>query len=128
MRSVQERRSVQPGGWYGRTAAALGQPWAQALAGLTLMGLLALLYLNQVASVSSANARLRDLRAQQTQLERQDSQLHQRLGELTSPAYVDQRARAMRLAPDPTVAALILALDGPPRAGGRTGSQGGGQP
>ena len=117
--SVGDARPVQPGGWYGRTAAALRRPWAQALTGLALIGLLALLYLNQVASVAVANARLRNLGAEQTQLERQDSQLHQQLGELTSPAYVDQRARALGLAPDPTVAAVILALDGPPRSGGR---------
>jgi len=117
--SVGDARPVQPGGWYGRTAAALRRPWGQALTGLALIGLLALLYLNQVASVAVANARLRSLRAEQTQLEQQDSQLHQQLGELTSPAYVDQRARALGLAPDPTVAAVILALDGPPRSGGR---------
>ena len=117
--SVGDARPVQPGGWYGRTAGALRRPWAQALTGLALIGLLALLYLNQVASVAVANARLRSLRAEQTQLEQQNSQLHQQLGELTSPAYVDQRARAMGLAPDPTVAAVILALDGPPRSGGR---------
>jgi hypothetical protein len=117
--SVGDARPIQPGGWYGRTTAALRRPWAQALAGLALIGLLALLYLNQVASVAVANARLRNLRAEQTQLERQDSQLHQQLGGLTSPAYVDQRARALGLAPDPTVAAVILALDGPLRTGGR---------
>ncbi len=78
--SVGDARPVQPGGWYGRTAGALRRPWAQALTGLALIGLLALLYLNQVASVAVANARLGNLRA---------------------------------------VAAVILALDGPPRSGGR---------
>src|SRR5260370_39366760 len=115
--SVGDARPVQPGGWYGRTAAALRRPWGQALTGLALIGLLALLYLNQVASVAVANARLGNLRAEQTQLEQQNSQLHHQPGQLTSPAYVDQRARAMGLAPDPTVAAGIPALARPPPRG-----------
>src|SRR5258708_38504684 len=99
--SVGGARPVQPGGWYGRTAAALRRPWAQALTGLALTGLLALLYLNQVASVAVAKARLGNLRAEQTHLEQQNSQLHQQLGELTHPACEEPRALPGGLAPDP---------------------------
>src|SRR5258706_16227898 len=118
--SVGDARPVQPGGWYGRAGAAVRGPWGQALTGLALIGLLALLYLNQVASVAVANVRLGNLRAEQTQLEQQNSQVHQQLGELASPAYVDQRARAMGLAPDPTVAAVVFPPGGPPPGRGRT--------
>src|SRR5258707_729159 len=116
--SVGDARPVQPGGWYGRTAAALRRPWGQALTGLALIGLLALLYLNQVASVAVANARLGNLRAEQTQLEQQNSQLHQQLGELTSPAYVDRRARPVGPGPDPPGGGGGFPGGGAPRGGG----------
>lgn len=83
---------------------------ALALFGAAMIGLLAVLYLNEVAAVGSANDRLRTLNAEQTRLERQDAQLHQQLGAVTSPAYVDQRARAMGLVPASPGQAVALAV------------------
>ncbi|HEX6797196.1 MAG TPA: hypothetical protein VF116_05735 [Ktedonobacterales bacterium] len=92
-----------------RVLRALRSRLALALFGVAMIGLLAVLYLNEVAAVGSANARLQTLNAEQTRLERQDAQLHQQLGIVTSPAYIDQHARAMGLEPGPLSQALALA-------------------
>lgn len=93
-----------------RLARALRSRLALALFGVAMIGLLAVLYLNEVAAVGSANARLQTLSAEQTRLERQDAQLHQQLGTVTSPAYIDQHARAMGLEPGPLGQAMALTV------------------
>ena len=87
---------------------------ALTLACVGLMGLLALTYLSQVAGVAQANSQLRDLNAEQTRLERQDAQLHQQLGTVTSPAYIDRRAREMGLAPAFGTPPLTIVVGGQP--------------
>lgn len=114
---TQDDAEIQPGGWYGRVMSAMRRPLTQALLAVAVIGLLALLYLNQVTSVAGANARLQALRAERTRLEQQNAQLHQQLGRLTSPAAVDQRARALGLAPDPSVPAVVLPMEGAFRQG-----------
>jgi hypothetical protein len=84
------------------------------LACVALIGLLALTYLSQVAGVAQANSQLRDLNAEQTRLERQDAQLHQQLGTVTSPAYIDRRAREMGLAPALGTPPLTIGIGGQP--------------
>jgi cell division protein FtsB len=96
--------------WRTRALAALRSPLALALFGVLMIGLLAVLYLNEVAGVAAANDRLRALTAEQTRLARQDALLRERLGEYTSPAYIDRQARAMGLAPAPPGSALIIAI------------------
>ena len=64
-----------------------------------VIGLLALLYLSQVGAVTSANASLQSAQARQTSLRRQNAQAHAQLAAARNPAYIDQRARAMGLAP-----------------------------
>lgn len=93
-----------------RLMRALRSRLALALFGAALIGLLAVLYLNEVAAVGSANTRLQALNAEQTRLERQDAQLHQQLGAVTSPAYVDQHARALGLVPQAPGQAVALAV------------------
>jgi cell division protein FtsB len=93
-----------------RALAALRTRLALALFGVLLIGLLAVLYLNEVAAVAVANSRLQALHADQTRLQRQDAQLHAKLGTVTSPAYIDQQARALGLAPAPAGAAIVVAV------------------
>jgi cell division protein FtsB len=85
--------------WQERIHAALLRPLAPALFGIVLVGLLALLYLSEVAGVEAANTQLRALRDQQARLDRQEAQLRAQLGVVTSPAYIEQRARALGLVP-----------------------------
>lgn len=75
-------------------------PLALALLGAAVIGLLALFYVHEVTSLTAANDELHSLQAEQMRLERQDAQLHARLGEVTSPAYIDRRARAAGLIPN----------------------------
>jgi len=64
-----------------------------------VVGLLALLYLNQMATVTSAHDTLLQEQTQQTELRRQDAQLHAQLGQAQNPAYVVRRARALGMVP-----------------------------
>ena len=93
-----------------RLMRALRSRLALALFGVAMIGLLAVLYLNEVAAVGSANTQLQALNAQQTGLQRQDAQLHQQLGTVTSPAYVDQHARALGLVPESAGQAVALVV------------------
>ena len=96
--------------WRVRALAALRSPLALALFGVLMIGLLAVLYLSELAGVAAANDRLRVLSGEQTSLARQDALLREQLGEVTSPTYVDRRARALGLAPAPPDSALIIAV------------------
>ncbi len=94
--------------WRERVTAALRRPIALALFGVVLLGLLAVIHLNQAAAIESANARLSALRDQQARLERQESLLQAQLGAVTSPTYIDQRARALGLVPGGGTPAFII--------------------
>lgn len=113
--------------WRERARTVWRRPLVRALAGVAAIGLLALLYLNQVAGVALANDQLSALNAQRSRLQRQDSQLHAQLGTDTSPAYVDRRARAMGLTPAPFGSAVYITVShGSVPANGQAGA--GGQP
>lgn len=99
--------------------AALTSARVRVLVSIAVAGLLALLYLSQVAAVNAASGQLATLRDQSIQLQRQDADLHQQLGAVTSPAYVDGRARAMGLAPAPAGASVVVTLPGTAGAGGQ---------
>ncbi len=88
--------------WPERLRAGLRRPLVRALIGVAAIGVLAMLYLNQVASVAVANSELQQLRVNQIRLQREDEQEHARLGTVTNPAYIDARARQMGLKPAPT--------------------------
>lgn len=64
-----------------------------------VVGLLAFLYLSQMAAVTSAHDTLLQEQAQQTDLRRQDAELHAQLGQVQGPAYVERRARALGMVP-----------------------------
>jgi hypothetical protein len=91
------QRGRTTGGWLAR----IGRQSAPALAleAAVVVGLLALLYLSQVAAVNTANSRLQSLQAQQTDLRRTDTQAHAQLAQAQSVATIDRRARAMGLRP-----------------------------
>jgi cell division protein FtsB len=101
--------------WRQRLLYALRRPLALVLFGAGLIGLLALLYLNQVAGVTAANADLQQLQAEQTRLDRQEAQLREHLGAFTSPAYIERRARELGLRPGPASGADIITVHGGPR-------------
>jgi len=98
--------------WRQRLLLAVRRPFALALFGAGLIGLLALLYLNQVAGVTAADAELQRLQPEQTRLERQDALLHERLGTLTSPDYIERRARELGLRPGPVGGADVITKQG----------------
>lgn len=101
---------VRKPGWRERAHAAITSVRVRMFAGISIAGLLALLYLSQVAAVNTANGQLSTLSDQRTRLEREDARLRQQLGTVTSPAYIDARARAMGLAPAPA-SVNIIAVD-----------------
>ena len=104
--------------WRERVHHALTSVRVRVLAGVAAAGLLALLYLSQVAAVNTASGQMAGLSSQSTQLQRQDADLHQQLGTVTSPAYIDRRARAMGLAPAPSGAPVIAVTVTPEGAAG----------
>jgi hypothetical protein len=109
----QGHAAEDPTTWWARTQTALRRPLVFALVGVMLIGLLALMYLNEVAGVALANDRLSALRTEQARLRRQDALLHAQLGQVTSPAYIDQRARALGLAPASVDAPVRIVVSHP---------------
>ncbi|MFI5272139.1 MAG: hypothetical protein ACHQ4H_03795 [Ktedonobacterales bacterium] len=97
-----------------RLRRALRSRLALVLFGICMLGLLAVLYLNEVAGVAVANDRLQTLNAEYGRLQRQDAELHAQLGDTTSPAYIDAHARALGLVPGDPGAVIILPVSVPP--------------
>lgn len=64
-----------------------------------VVGLLALLYLSQVAAVTATHQTLLREQQRQSDLRRQDAELRAQLGSVESPAYIEQRARELGLVP-----------------------------
>ncbi len=91
--------------WLRRSARAAQARFARqrqqviALEFAVVVGLMALLYLGQVAAVTATHQTLLQQQAIQSDLRRQDADLHAQLGHLKSPAYVEQRARALGMVP-----------------------------
>ena len=77
---------------------------------LVVIGLLALAYLGQVASVASANLRLQDLQAQQDLLRREDEAAHARLGTAQNPEFIRKRAGELGLVPAPPDSVQVIVL------------------
>lgn len=94
-------------------------PLALALLGAAVIGILALFYVHEVTSLTAANDDLHALQVEQTRLERQDAPLHAQLGEVTSPAYIDKRARALGLTPNGAGAPVTVVVVADPGAGGQ---------
>lgn len=102
-----------------RPASTVRAPLALVLLGAAVIGILALFYVHEVASLTAANDELHALQADQTRLERQDAQLHAQLGEVMSPAYIDRRARAAGLTPHGTDTPVTVVVVTDPTAGGQ---------
>lgn len=77
-----------------------------------VVGLMALLYLSQVAALTSTHQALLAQQARQEQLRRQDAEAHAQLGQVESPAYIDQRARALGLQPAAPGSAVWVTVGG----------------
>ncbi len=75
-----------------------------------VVGLLALLYLSQVAALTSTRQTLLQEQTRQTTLRRQDAELHAQLGQFQNPAYVEQRARALGMVPADPAAVVWITL------------------
>ena len=103
-RRTQRRQSAR--GWLTRIRA---QPVpARAIEGAALVGLLALLYLSQVAAVDTTNSQLQTLQTRQTSLRRADEQAHAQLAQAQSVATIDRRARALGLQPAAPGAIIVV--------------------
>ena len=102
-----------------RSALPVRAPLALALLGAAVIGILALFYVHEVTSLTAANDELHALQTEQTRLERQDAQLHAQLGEVTSPAYIDRRARAAGLTPNGAATPVTVVVVHDPNAGGQ---------
>jgi sensor domain CHASE-containing protein len=92
IRAAKKRRQLYP--FFFQTG-----PIALGLVSCVLIGLMAILYLNQVAQVTAANEHLQQLNALHDQLERQNQQLQGAIGSRQSPQYIQQQARALGLVP-----------------------------
>lgn len=115
MRNVMDDGGIA-GGRLERALSRASGTRVRALALAALVGLLALSYLQVESQVAAKNARLTDLRAQSVRLEREKATLRGRLGVVTSPAYVDEQARKLGLAPSPAGTVIVI----PAPAGGRS--------
>ncbi len=92
--------------------AAVSHPVLLILRCLIIVGLVALLYLRQVGGATSSATKLQALQAEQSALQRQDAMLHQQLGRVRSPAYIDRQARALGLVPAGAGAVTTLRISG----------------
>lgn len=63
------------------------------LAGVILISLLAVLYLNEIGLAAQARLRLQQLATQQLQLQQQNQQLRAQQGMLQSPGYIESQAK-----------------------------------
>jgi len=90
--SAKKRRQLYP--FFFRAG-----PVSLGLASCMLIGLMAVLYLNQVGQVTAANERLQQLNARHAQLERENQALQEEIGTRQSPQYIQARARALGLVP-----------------------------
>ena len=85
-------------------------PLSLGMIGVALISLLALLYLNLLASATKANHDLQSISTQQAQLQQQNQALQQQQGELQSPGSIAQLASQMGmvLADPSTVQTIVL--------------------
>jgi hypothetical protein len=66
---------------------------------ILLVGLTAVLYINQVAQVVAANHQLQEIRNEQAALKRQNQDLADTLAREQSPGYIVEQAQKMGLGP-----------------------------
>jgi cell division protein FtsL len=75
-----------------------------------VVALLALLYLSQVAALTATHQALLQQQTQQSDLRRQDADLHAQLGRLQSPTYIEQRAHELGMVPADPASVVWVAI------------------
>jgi cell division protein FtsL len=74
-------------------------PVALCLCSVLLISLMAILYLSQLGRAVTINQQIQDLRTQQTELQRQNQDLVNTVGQEQSPAYIIAQAKKRGLIP-----------------------------
>jgi cell division protein FtsL len=69
---------------------------------LLLISLMAILYLSQLGQAVTTNQQLQDLRTQQTELQRQNQDLVNTIGQEQSPTYIIAQAKKRGMVPGNT--------------------------
>jgi cell division protein FtsL len=72
-------------------------PVALSITSVLLIGLMAVLYLNQAGQAIAANQAIQDLRAQQAELQRQNQDVLNTIAHEQSPAYISAEAKKLGL-------------------------------
>lgn len=84
-------------------------PVALSICSVLLISLMAILYLSQLGQAVTTNQQIQDLRSQQAELQRQNNDLVNTIGQEQSPAYIAAQARKMGLVPaDPQQVQVIV--------------------
>ena len=92
LRTIRRRRQLHP--FFFRMG-----PVALCITSVLLIGLMAVLYLSQVGQAVSANQALQNMRAEQTDLQRQNEDLVNIIAQEQSPEYIEQNAKKLGLVP-----------------------------
>ncbi len=99
-----ERRSMQLYPLFFRAG-----PVALGIFSVSLIALMAILYLSQLGQAVSANQQLETLQAEQAQLQRQNQDLINTIGEEQSPSFIEQQALKQNMVlSDPKNTQIIL--------------------
>jgi hypothetical protein len=86
-------------------------PVALSITSVLLIGLMAVLYLNQLGEAIAANQSLQDLRNQQVELKKQNQDVLRIIAQEQSPASIAQEAQKMGLVPADPKLVQILVVD-----------------
>lgn len=85
-------------------------PAALSICSVTLISLMAILYLSQLGQAVSANQQIQDMHMQQAVLSRQDQDLVNTIATEQSPGYIAGHARAQGLGPADATAVRIIVV------------------
>ncbi|HEY4384229.1 MAG TPA: septum formation initiator family protein [Ktedonobacteraceae bacterium] len=84
-------------------------PVALSITSVLLIGLMAVLYLNQAGQAIAANQAIQDLRAQQAELQRQNQDVLNTIAHEQSPSYIAAEAKKLGLVPaDPKNVQMLI--------------------
>jgi len=86
-------------------------PVALSITSVLLIGLMAVLYLNQLGEAIAANQSLQDLRNQQVELKKQNQDILRIIAQEQSPASIAREAQKMGLMPADPKLVQILVVD-----------------
>jgi cell division protein FtsL len=86
-------------------------PVALSITSVLLIGLMAILYLNQSGQAIAANQAIQDVRAQQAELQRQNQDVLSEVAREQSPYYIAAEAKKLGLMPADPKNVQILTID-----------------